>query len=56
MIIEDQNSHHPVYGDKLMTDGTLDHVKMWDFLREYQVKRDEFLAVWDGFGSGKEDL
>ena len=53
MVIEDQNSHHVKLEADLTTNGSLDKEKMWEFFREYQVKRDEFLAVWGGFGSGK---
>ena len=47
MLIKDQNSYFSKTEDEIATNGSLDPEKMWTFFHEYQVKRDEFRAVWD---------
>lgn len=56
MLIEDQNSYYRKKNDEIVTDGTLDPEKMWEFFHEYQVLRDEFRAVWDKWDFNEGDL
>jgi len=35
MLIEDQNSYYRKKNDEIVTDGTLDPEKMWEFFHEY---------------------